>query len=102
MENPWTLATDAVMLCKPEYDWEIVTFWVAEGPSVLIRDGKVFLTYSASGTGTEYAMGLLTADAEADLLDPASWTKSPDPVFASDPEAGIYGPGHTQRAPARA
>lgn len=102
MDNPWTLATDAVMLRKPEYDWEIVTFWVAEGPSVLIRDGKVFLTYSASGTGTEYAMGLLTADAEADLLDPASWTKSPDPVFASDPEVGIYGPGHTQRAPARA
>ncbi len=94
MENPWTLATEAVMLTKPEFDWEIVTFWVNEGPSVLVKNGKVFLTYSASGTGIEYAMGLLTADADADLLDAASWTKSPDPVFTSDPSVGIYGPGH--------
>ncbi|WP_084126714.1 family 43 glycosylhydrolase [Demequina sp. NBRC 110054] len=94
MENPWTLATEAVMLTKPEYDWEIQVYWVNEGPSVLQKNGKVYLTYSASGTGIEYAMGLLTADADADLLDPASWTKSKDPVFTSAPENGIYGPGH--------
>ncbi|WP_062465408.1 glycoside hydrolase family 43 protein [Demequina soli] len=94
MSNPWTLASEAVMLTKPEFDWEIVTFWVNEGPSVLQKNGKLYLTYSASGTGIEYAMGLLTADADADLLDPASWTKSPTPVFESAPEAGIYGPGH--------
>ncbi|WP_062516276.1 glycoside hydrolase family 43 protein [Demequina gelatinilytica] len=94
MTNPWTLATPAVMLCKPELDWEIVTFWVAEGPSVLQRNGRLFLTYSASATGIEYAMGLLTADAGSDVLDPASWTKSLDPVFTSAPENGIYGPGH--------
>ncbi len=94
MANPWTLAGSAVMLTKPEYDWEIVTFWVNEGPSVLVRDGRIYLTYSASGTGIEYAMGLLTADTDADLLDPASWTKSPDPVFTSDPSVSIYGPGH--------
>ncbi|WNM28525.1 family 43 glycosylhydrolase [Demequina capsici] len=94
MRNPWTLATPAVLLTRPEHDWETVTFWVNEGPSVLVKNGKVSLTYSASGTGTEYAMGLLTADADADLLDPASWTKSPDPVLASDASVGIYGPGH--------
>ncbi|WP_062318518.1 glycoside hydrolase family 43 protein [Demequina maris] len=94
MENPWTLASPPVMLTQPEYDWEIVTFWVNEGPSVLQKDGRLYLTYSASGTGIEYAMGLLTADADADLLSPASWTKRPDPVFTSAPENGIYGPGH--------
>lgn len=94
MANPWTLATPAVMLCRPEHDWETVGFWVAEGPSVLQRDGRLYLTYSASATGLEYAMGVLTADADADLLDPASWVKSPDPVFTSAPEHGIYGPGH--------
>lgn len=94
MANPWTLATPAVLLTRPEYDWETRVFAVNEGPSVLVRGGRVFLTYSASGTGIEYAMGLLTADADADLLDPAVWTKSPTPVFTSDPAAGIYGPGH--------
>ncbi|WP_277207955.1 glycoside hydrolase family 43 protein [Isoptericola croceus] len=94
MANAWTLASDAVLLTRPEYDWEIKGFWVNEGPSVLVRDGRVFLTYSGAATGIDYAMGLLTADADADLLDPASWTKSVEPVFVSDPAAGQYGPGH--------
>src|SRR5699024_6383769 len=63
------------------------------GP-VLVRNGKIHLTYSASATGIDYAMGVLTADADADLLDPSSWTKSRSPVFVSDPAAERYGPGH--------
>ncbi|MEG3616130.1 glycoside hydrolase family 43 protein [Isoptericola haloaureus] len=94
MANPWTLATPAVELTRPELDWEIKGFWVNEGPSVLIRGGRLFLTYSGSATGIDYAMGVLTADADADLLDPASWTKSTEPVFVSDPSVGQYGPGH--------
>lgn len=94
MANPWTLETKAVELTRPEFDWEIKGFWVNEGPSVLVREGKVFLSYSGAATGIDYAMGLLTASADADLLDPASWTKSPTPVFTSDPSVGIYGPGH--------
>lgn len=94
MADPWTPAGPAVLLSRPEHDWEVAGFWVNEGPSVLVRGGRVWLTYSGAATGPEYAMGLLTADAGADLLDPASWTKSPDPVFVSDPDAGQYGPGH--------
>ena len=94
MANPWTLATPAVLLSRPEFDWETQGFWVNEGPSVLQRDGRLYLTYSGSATGIDYAMGLLTADADADLLDPASWAKSTEPVFVSDPAAGQYGPGH--------
>ena len=94
MADPWTLATPAVMLTKPEFDWETRVFWVNEGPSVLQKNGSLYLTYSASGTGIEYAMGLLTADAASDLLDPTSWTKSTVPVFTSAPESGSYGPGH--------
>jgi hypothetical protein len=37
---------------------------------------------------------LLWADADADVLDPASWTKSPEPVPRTCYEHGIYGPGH--------
>jgi GH43 family beta-xylosidase len=94
MKNPWTIEGKPVMLSKPEYDWEIERFWVNEGPSVVKRNGKVFISYSASGTGIEYAMGLLWADDNADLLDPASWTKSKEPVLQSCLEHGIYGPGH--------
>nr|WP_255672572.1 glycoside hydrolase family 43 protein [Glycomyces amatae] len=94
LADPWTLATAPVELSRPELDWETVRFAVNEGPAALVRGGKVFLTYSAAGTGAEYCVGLLSADADADLLDPASWTKSPTPVFATSAEAGIFGPGH--------
>jgi GH43 family beta-xylosidase len=67
---------------------------VNEGPEVLQKNGRIFITYSASGIGSEYCLGMLTAEASADLLDPKSWVKSPDPVFKSSPENGQYGPGH--------
>lgn len=82
------------MLTKPELDWEIRGFWVNEGPSVLKKNSRIFISYSASATDENYAMGLLWADENADLLDPASWTKSPQPVLQTCYEHGIYGPGH--------
>lgn len=94
MKTPWQLAGMPVMLSKPEYDWECRGFLVNEGPSVLQSHGKVFISYSASATDENYAMGLLWADENADLLDPASWQKSPTPVMSSCYEHGIYGPGH--------
>ena len=94
MENPWTLRGEPVMLSKPEYDWEMQGYLVNEGAAVLQRNGRIFITYSGSATDARYAMGLLTADEDADLLDARSWTKSPEPVFASSPEHGVYGPGH--------
>lgn len=94
MSEPHLLAGPPVRLSIPEYEWEIRGFWVNEGPSVLIRKGKVFMTYSASATDENYAMGLLYADENADLLNPRSWTKSKEPVFQSCFEHGIYGPGH--------
>lgn len=94
MSNPWTLGGEPVMLSKPEYDWECIDFLVNEGPAVLEHDGRIYITYSASGTGPAYAMGMLAADTDADLLDPASWTKSAQPVFRTCEANGQYGPGH--------
>lgn len=94
MESPCRLKTVQVMLTTPDYDWERVGFWVDEGPAVIHHGGKIFLTYSASETGPEYCMGMLTADEDSDLLDPRSWTKERYPVLTSDPARGIYGPGH--------
>jgi GH43 family beta-xylosidase len=94
MASPTGLATKPVRLSIPEFEWEIRGFWVNEGPSVLIRRGRVFISYSASATDENYCMGLLQAREDADLLDPRSWTKSPRPVFQTDYEHKIYGPGH--------
>ncbi len=94
METPYRLKTVQVLLTTPDYDWERVGFWVNEGPAVIKRNGKIFLTYSASETSTAYCMGMLTADENSDLLDPLSWKKERHPVLQSDEARGIYGPGH--------
>lgn len=94
METPCSLKTVQVLLTTPDYDWERVGFWVNEGPAVIRRGGRIFLTYSASETGAAYCMGMLTAQEDADLLDPASWKKERYPVLASCEEKGIYGSGH--------
>ncbi|WEG11089.1 glycoside hydrolase family 43 protein [Pullulanibacillus sp. KACC 23026] len=94
MENPWTIKSPQVMLSKPEYDWEKSGFLVNEGAAVLKRKGKLFITYSASATDHHYCMGMLSADESSPLLDPASWTKSPQPVFQTDEKVNKFGPGH--------
>lgn len=95
MKNPWTLETNPVMLTKPEYDWETIGFLVNEGPAVLVKNRKVFITYSASATDSNYCIGLLYADEGSDLLNPASWSKSKKPVMVTDEKNEIFGPGHS-------
>lgn len=94
MAAPNRLKTSRALLTTPDFEWEKVGFWVNEGPAVIKKDGKIFLTYSASDTGPAYCMGMLTADERADLLDPLSWKKESQPVLKSDEALEIYGPGH--------
>ncbi|MFB9473195.1 family 43 glycosylhydrolase [Nonomuraea salmonea] len=92
--NPWTITGTVTRLTVPTLAWETRGYKVAEGPAVLQRNGRLFLTYSASATDANYCVGLLTASASADPLQAASWTKSPNPVFASNAATSQYGPGH--------
>lgn len=94
MSSPTTLADKQVVISQPTYDWEIRGHRVNEGPAVLVRNGKVFVTFSASATDSNYNIGLLWADEDADLLNPASWHKLPKPVFFSNEEHDRFGPGH--------
>jgi GH43 family beta-xylosidase len=97
MENPLTATGPRVRLSKPELSWELhgAPPGVNEGPQFIYRDNKIFITYSASGCWTDnYALGLLSADADADLMDPASWTKHPQPVFQTSSAAQAFSPGH--------
>ena len=94
MKSGYKLKTVQVLLTTPDYDWERHGFWVNEGPAVIKHDGKLFLTYSASDTGVNYCMGMLTADENSDVLDPLSWKKERYPVLKTNEELEIYGPGH--------
>jgi len=65
------------------------------GPQILANKGNLFLIYSASGCWTEfYALGMLTADADSNLMDTASWKKSPQPVFKKSDANKVYAPCH--------
>jgi GH43 family beta-xylosidase len=92
MSNPCTIRGTQVRITRPDYDWEKIGYQVNEGPAVIKRNGRIFISYSASATDANYAMGLLTASEDSDMLNPDAWQKSPTPVFQSG--NGVYGPGH--------
>lgn len=94
MISPKEIKNEKILLSMPEYDWEKQgTPLINEAPQVIQKKDTINLFYSASGSWTDdYCLGLLTADINADLLNPDSWKKEVKPVFSSD--NGIYGPGH--------
>lgn len=92
--EPWKTVSPAVLLTKPEYDWERVNIPVNEGPAFMHHGGKVFMAFSASATGPEYCLGLMYADEKADLTDKSVWTKLDRPLLTSADLDGEYGPGH--------
>jgi GH43 family beta-xylosidase len=109
LKNPWTMENPRTMLSMPQYPWEKVGDLdngehgvipvphvdVNEGPEILQHGDKIFLIYSASGCWTNYyELGMLTASASSNVLDPASWKKSTVSVFWESPEAGVFAPGH--------
>ncbi|MDN4075385.1 family 43 glycosylhydrolase [Fictibacillus terranigra] len=96
MKNPWTISGDRIELSRPELEWEKKgTPLINEGPQILKNKlGHVFIVYSASGSWTDdYCLGMLTLTGQ-NPLNASSWTKNQQPVFQSNPEAHVYGPGH--------
>ncbi|WP_416308344.1 family 43 glycosylhydrolase [Neptunicella sp. SCSIO 80796] len=94
MDLPTSIKEPVVTITEPLLGWERLGYKVNEGAAVIQRHGRFFMTYSASATDDRYAMGLLWADEDADLLNPASWHKSPQPVFTTQTDIHRYGPGH--------
>ena len=105
MKNPWTTEGPRTKLSSPQYDWEmngdmhnpndLAHINVNEGPEFLVHGNKIFLIYSASACWTDfYALGMLTADANANLLDANAWKKSAQPVFKQSLRNKVYAPGH--------
>lgn len=94
MKTPTSLTGPEVVISIPEFNWERMKYNVNEGPAVIQKNGKIFVSYSASATNHNYCMGLLWIDSEVDLLDASNWHKSPGPVFYSHEDLKRYGPGH--------
>ena len=107
MDTPWSLSCDRIMISEPEYEWELQ--WIQRDGSsstrypVFVNENPVFFNdqktdklhifYSASANWTAYhCVGELTADKDADILDPASWTKTEVPVFKENREEKVFGP----------
>ncbi len=108
MRSPWERSSPVTVISMPQYEWECQ--WIDEdGTSmsspVLVNEAPAFLYsrdstrlliyFAASETYTSYyCEGLLEASAEADLLNPSSWHKYPEPVFSKCEKTGVLGPGH--------
>jgi len=93
-KEPWKLISEPVLISKPDYGWANNHVFVDEGPFVLMRDKKLFLTFASALIDATYVVGLLCADKGTNLLDPASWTKGNYPLLTSRSVPGEYGPGH--------
>lgn len=105
MKNPWTVIGKRTLISKPIYAWEqngdlnnpndVHHVNVNEGPEILKHGKNLFLIYSASGCWTDmYALGMLKADVNADLMNASSWVKTNHPVFQQSIESKVYAPGH--------
>ncbi len=93
-EKPWMLKSDPVLLSKPEYGWANNHTFVDEGPFALMRDDRLFLTFSSAAVDTSYVVGLLQNRKGRNLLDPTTWTKTGYPLMTSRSLEGEFGTGH--------
>lgn len=93
MSNPWTIDGDRVCISQPDQPWEQRDYpHINEGPETLWHQGHLFIIYSASAFWDDnYCLGQLTWTG-GNVLDPKSWVKTPEPVFAHT--ADVFGPGH--------
>ncbi len=93
-EEPWKLLTEPVLLSKPEYGWANNHTFVDEGPFALIRENKIFLTFSSAAVDSTYVVGLFEAEHGTDLLNPENWKKTNFPILTSRSVEGEFGTGH--------
>ena len=92
--EPYKLISKPILLTKPEFNWELVNHRVNEGPAVLKANGKVYVYFSASGTGSEYCVGKMEAYADSDLMNISNWKKYNTPMLSTADLNGESGPGH--------
>lgn len=93
MESPTKLSGSAVSFLTPKYDWEKQIYSLVEGPAMLYHNDRIFMSYSASDSQSDYyCIGLLELTGE-DPLNPDSWTRVGDQPVVQKTDS-VFGPGH--------
>lgn len=93
-DEPWKLASEPVILSKPDYGWGNNHTFVEEGPYALVSNGTLYVTFSAAAVDTSYVVSYLTIEPGKDLLEPKNWRKNNYPILTSRSVEGEYGTGH--------
>ncbi|MFT7837862.1 family 43 glycosylhydrolase [Saccharothrix sp. BKS2] len=94
MSSPTAVSAHGTRISAPTLAWERQGQPVNEGSFALQRNGRTFLTYSASYCGTaDYKLGTLEYRG-GDPLAVSSWYKFPNPIFQRNDANGVFGPGH--------
>lgn len=98
LRDPTHVGGPTVVLSTPSESWETRGKPIQEGPVGYTRDGRSYITYSASASWipNDYAVGLLSLTPGASPLAASSWRKS-GPIF--DHHGKVYGPGSVVFAP---
>ena len=98
LSSPIEPVGEAVIIAKPELDWELVPPYV--GGAAIVEgayfvkspNGRLFILYSANGCWSDdYVIGLLEYKG-GDIVSGDSWEKYPHPILTKG--NGNYGPGH--------
>lgn len=77
LEEPNRIGT-RFLLASPHFNWESN---ILEGPQIIQKDNKLFISYSANASWTQsYSVGLLEYQG-GPILDPTSWYKHPAPIL---------------------
>lgn len=93
-EKPWMLASEPVVLSKPDYGWGNNHTFVEEGPFALIRGDILYITFSAAAVDESYVVSFLSIQTGKDILNPENWYKNNYPILTSRSVQGEYGTGH--------
>jgi len=93
-DKPWMLASEPVVLSKPDFGWGNNHTFVEEGPFALFRNDMLYLTFSAAAVDSSYVVSFLKIQEGKDLLNPANWIKRNAPILTSRCVTNEYGTGH--------
>ena len=93
-KEPWKLASEPIVLLKPDYGWSNNHTFVVEGPFALPKEDILYITFSGAAVDTSYVVGLLSIPKGKDLLDPKNWKQGNYPILTARSVEGEYGTGH--------
>lgn len=93
-KEPWKLASEPVVLLKPDYGWSNNHTFVVEGPFALPKEDILYITFSGAAVDTSYVVGLLSIPKGKDLLEPKNWKQGNYPILTARSVEGEYGTGH--------